>query len=101
MGVAVTKVQDDTSGTTRSVEGRGFLNDYKESGGVEGFERDLGIFSRFALGLRGASARKTRCSSRATRSSFVEGVAPDLLHVIPVGDDVALDVVLEGEDTVL
>merc|ERR1712186_4960 len=31
----------------------------------------------------------------------VEGVVPDLLHVIPVGDDAVLDGVLQGEDTPL
>ena len=29
----------------------------------------------------------------------VEGMMPDFLHVIPVGDDAVLDGVLEGEDT--
>ena len=32
---------------------------------------------------------------------IVEGVMPDLLHVVPVGDDAVLDWVLEGEDTSL
>ena len=28
-----------------------------------------------------------------------EGVVPDLLHVVPVGDDSVLDGVFQGEDT--
>merc|ERR1719427_2097304 len=31
----------------------------------------------------------------------VEGVMPDLLHIIPVGDDTVLHGVLQGEDTSL
>ena len=31
----------------------------------------------------------------------VEGVVPDLLHVVPVGDDSVLDGVFQGEDTSL
>ena len=31
----------------------------------------------------------------------VEGVVPDLLHVVPVGHNAVLDGVLEGEDTSL
>src|SRR6476469_2731736 len=31
----------------------------------------------------------------------VEGVVPDLLHIVPVCDDAVLDGVLEGEDTTL
>merc|ERR1712051_1046249 len=54
-----------------------------------------------ALGLRGASVRRTGCSSGATRSSLKKGVMPDLLHVVPVGDDSVLHRVLKGEDTPL
>merc|ERR1711865_477600 len=31
----------------------------------------------------------------------VEGVMPDLLHIVPVGNDSVLDGVLQGEDTSL
>ena len=31
----------------------------------------------------------------------VEGVMPDLLHIVPVGDDTVLDGVFQGEDTSL
>ncbi|KAJ0063177.1 hypothetical protein NL108_013201, partial [Boleophthalmus pectinirostris] len=31
----------------------------------------------------------------------VEAVVPDLLHVVPVGDDAVLDGVLEGQDAPL
>ena len=31
----------------------------------------------------------------------VEGVMPDLLHIVPVCDDAVLDGVLEGQDTSL
>ena len=31
----------------------------------------------------------------------VEGVMPDLLHVVPVGDDAVLDRVFEAQDTSL
>merc|ERR1712107_69275 len=58
------------------------------------------IFSLLALGLRGASVRRTGCSSGAAEL-VVEGMVPDLLHVVPVGDDSVLDGVLQGEDTPL
>ena len=32
---------------------------------------------------------------------IVERMVPDLLHVVPVGDDTVLDGVLEGQDTTL
>ena len=35
------------------------------------------------------------------RHTVVEGVMPDLLHIVPVGDDSVLNGVLEGQDTSL
>ena len=38
---------------------------------------------------------------RKSRHTVVEGVMPDLLHIVPVGDDSVLNGVLEGQDTSL
>ena len=38
---------------------------------------------------------------RGNTELVVEGVMPDLLHVVPVGNDTVLDGVLQGEDTPL
>ena len=38
---------------------------------------------------------------RGDAELVVEGVVPDLLHVVPVGDDAVLDGVAEGEDAAL
>merc|ERR1712083_1116002 len=38
---------------------------------------------------------------RSNTELVVEGVMPDLLHIVPVGDDSVLDGVLEGEDSSL
>merc|ERR1712036_193629 len=98
VGDTISRVHDNTSGTARGVEGEDGLDGDIHSGHVEGLEMIWVIFSRLALGLRGASVRRTGCSSGATEL-IVEGVVPDLLHVIPVGDDSVLNGVLEGEDT--
>jgi hypothetical protein len=59
------------------------------------------IFSLLALGLRGASVSRTGLLLGGNTELIVEGVVPDLLHVVPVGDDAVLHGVLEGEDTPL
>ncbi len=59
------------------------------------------IFSRLALGLRGASVKQDGVLLRGHAELVVEGVVPDLLHVVPVGHDAVLNGVLEGEDTTL
>jgi hypothetical protein len=38
---------------------------------------------------------------RSDTEFVVEGVVPDLLHIIPVGHDAVLDGVLQGQDTAL
>lgn len=79
-------VDDDTCSPTGSVEREDSLDLYMKGRRVESFEYDLSvdtlalfrevgwrthvIFSRFCLGLRGASVSSTGCSSGATRSSL-------------------------------
>ena len=38
---------------------------------------------------------------RSNTKFIVEGVVPDLFHVVPVGDDTVFDGVFEGQDTTL
>jgi hypothetical protein len=57
--------------------------------------------SLLARGFRGASVRRTGCSSGGDTELVVEGVVPDLLHIVPVGDDTVLDGVLQGQHTTL
>merc|ERR1711964_714180 len=59
------------------------------------------IFSRLALGLWGGLSEEDGLFLGGNTELIVEGVVPDLLHVIPVGDDSVLNGVLEGKDTSL
>ena len=38
---------------------------------------------------------------RGNAKLVVEGVVPDLFHIVPIGHDAVFDGVLEGEDTTL
>merc|ERR1711936_170346 len=69
MGDTISRVHDNTSGTSRGIEG--------------GFSQE----DRLLLG--------------SNTEFIVEGVVPDLFHVIPIGDDSVFNGVLEGEDTSL
>ncbi len=40
-------------------------------------------------------------NEKSTKPTVVEGVMPDLLHIVPVGNDSVLNGVLEGQDTTL
>ena len=53
------------------------------------------------LGVEGSLCEQDGVLLGGHAELVVEGVMPDLLHVVPVGDDTVLNGVLEGEDTSL
>jgi hypothetical protein len=53
------------------------------------------------LGVEGSLSQEDGVLLGGDTQLIVEGVMPDLLHVIPVGDDAVLDGVFQGEDTTL
>ena len=99
VGDTVTRIQDDTGGTTRSVEGQDGLNCDVESRGVKSLEHDLGHLFTVGLGVEGGLSEQYGVLLGSNTKFVIEGVMPDLLHVIPIGDDTVLDGVLEGENT--
>merc|ERR1711875_168118 len=101
MGDTVTSVHDDTSGTTGGVQGEHSLDGHVDGGGVEGLEHDLGHLLPVGLGVEGGLSEEDGLLLRGHTKLIVHGVVPDLLHVVPVGDDSVLHGVLEGEDTPL
>merc|ERR1712135_100925 len=101
VGDTVTRVHDNTSGTSRGVEGEDSLDGNVHGGHVEGLEHDLGHLLTVGLGVEGSLSKEDGLLLRGNTELIVEGVVPDFLHVIPVGDDSVLNGVLEGEDTSL
>ena len=101
VGDTVTRVQDDTSGATRGVEGQHGLNSNVESGSVEGLEHDLRHFFTVSLRIEGGFSEQDRVLLGGDTEFVIESVMPDLFHIIPVSNDTVLDGVLEGEDTTL
>merc|ERR1711872_685550 len=101
MGDTISRVHDNTSGTARGVEGEDGLDGDIHSGHVEGLEHDLGHLLTVSLGVEGSLSKGDGLLLRGNTELIVEGVVPDLLHVIPVGNDSVLNGVLEGKDTSL
>merc|ERR1712179_169396 len=101
MGDTISRVHDNTSGTARGIQGEDSLDGNIHSGHVEGLEHDLGHLLTVSLGVERSLSEEDRLLLRGNTELIVEGVVPDLLHVIPVGDDSVLNGVLEGEDTSL
>merc|ERR1719427_977357 len=101
MGDTITRVHDNTSGTSRGIEGEDSLDGNIHGGHVEGLKHDLSHLLTVGLGVEGSLSKKDRLFFRGNTEFIVEGVVPDLLHIIPVGDDSMLNWVLEGKDTSL
>ena len=101
VGDTVTGVEHDTGGTTGGVQRQHGLDGDVEGGGVEGLEDDLGHLLTVGLGVDGSLSQENRVLLRSNTQFVVESVVPDLLHVVPVGDDTVLDGVSQGQDTTL
>ncbi|KAL2273636.1 hypothetical protein FJTKL_04175 [Diaporthe vaccinii] len=101
VGDTITGVEHDTGGTTRGVQGQDGLDGDVEGGGVERLEDDLGHLLSVGLGVDGSLSQEDRVLLRSDTELVVEGVVPDLLHVVPVGDDTVLNGVPQGQDTTL
>merc|ERR1711979_111444 len=101
MRYTISRVHDNTSGTARGIKGEDSLDGNIHSGHVEGLEHDLGHLLTVSLGVEGSLSKKDGLLLRGNTKLIVEGVVPNLLHVIPVSDDSMLNGVLKGEDTSL
>merc|ERR1719379_1879630 len=101
VGDTITRVHDDTSGTSRGIKGEDSLDGNVHGGHVESLEHDLGHLLPVGLGVEGSLSQEDRLLLRGNTELVVEGVMPDLLHIIPVGDDSMFNGILEGKDTSL
>merc|ERR1719330_408301 len=101
VGDTVSGVHDETGGTSGGVEGEDSLDGDVHGGHVEGLEHDLGHLLTVSLGVEGSLSQEDGLLLGGNTELVVEGVMPDLLHIVPVGDDSVLDGVLQGEDTPL
>merc|ERR1711892_1636254 len=101
VGDTISRIHDATGGTSRSVEGEDSLDGNIHSGHVEGLKHDLGHLLTVSLRVEGSLSQEDGPFLWGNTELIVEGVVPDLLHIIPVGDDSVLNGVLEGKDTSL
>merc|ERR1712079_54411 len=101
MRYTISRVHDNTSGTARGIQGENSLDGHVHGGHVEGLKHNLGHLLTVSLGVEGSLSKEDRLLLRGNTEFIVEGVVPDLLHVIPVSNDSMLNRVLEGEDTSL
>ena len=98
---AITTVEDHPGGSTTGVQGEHRLNGHVHRWCVELFEEDLRHLLAIGLGVQRSFGQQNRVLFRCHTQFVVEGVMPDLLHVVPVGDNAVFDGVTNGENTFL
>ncbi|KFP57392.1 hypothetical protein N322_11639, partial [Cariama cristata] len=98
VGNTITRVHHNTSGTTRGIQGQHSLDGYIHGWGVEAFTHLCHLLS-VGFGVQGSLCEQHRVLLRGYSQLIVESVVPDLLHVIPVGDNTVFNRVLQGQDT--
>merc|ERR1719486_438725 len=101
VGDTIAGVHDHTGGTTGGIEGEDGLDGNIHGGHVEGLEHDLSHLLTVSLWVEGSLSKEDGLLLGGNTEFIVEGVMPDLLHIIPVGDDTVFNGVLQGEDTSL
>merc|ERR1711976_129267 len=94
VGDTIARVHDHTSGTTRGIEGKDSLDGNIHGRHVEGLKHDLSHLFTVSLGVEGSLSKEDRLFLGGNTEFIVEGVMPDLLHIIPVGDDTVFNRVL-------
>merc|ERR1719336_3765265 len=101
VGNTISRVHDNTSGTARGIEGKDSLDGNIHGRHVEGLKHDLSHLLTVSLGVEGSLSKKDRLLLRGNTEFIVKGVMPDLLHIIPVGDDTMFNWVFQSKDTSL
>lgn len=101
VGDTITGVEDDTGSTARRVKRKHGLDGDVHGWGVEGFEHDLGHLLTVGLWVERGLGEEDWVLFWGNTEFVVEGVVPDLFHVVPVGHDAVFNWVLEGQDTTL
>lgn len=101
VGDTITGVEDDAGSTARRVEREDGLDGDVHGWGVKGFEHDLGHLLTVSLWVERGLGEEDWVLFWGDTKFVVEGVVPDLFHVVPVGHDAVLNWVLEGQDTTL
>lgn len=83
MGDAIAGVKDDSGGAAGGVEGQNGLDGHVHGRHVKGLKHDLRHLLAVGLGVEWRLRQQHRVLLGRHAQLIVEGVVPDLLHVVP------------------
>jgi hypothetical protein len=95
---AVARVEDNARHAARGVQREYGLDGDVEGGRAERLKHDLRHLFAVCLGVQRRLGEQDWVLLGCDVQLVIEGVMPYLLHIVPVGDDAALDRALERED---
>ncbi|CAL4111439.1 unnamed protein product [Meganyctiphanes norvegica] len=96
VGYTISRVQHNTSGTTRGIEGQHSLDGHIHGRHGEGLHHDLCHLLTVGLWVEGSLSQEGGGLFRGNAEFIEEGVMPNLFHIIPVGDDSMFNWVLQS-----
>ena len=99
VGDTISRVANETGGTAVGVKGHDSLDGNVKTIAVKLLEHDLGHLFSICLGVTRSLSQKDVVLGGIATELVVESVLPDLVHVVPVGNNTRLDGVVELEDT--
>lgn len=98
MGNTITGIQYNTSCPTRGVQREYSLDRHVEGWGIESLKHDLGHLFTIGFGIERSLGQENWVFLGGNTQFVVEGMVPDLFHIIPISDDTMLNRVLEGKN---
>merc|ERR1740116_167396 len=98
---SITRIQHNSRGSPRSVQGKHRLDRHVECRGVERLEHDLSHLLAVRLGVQRGLGQQDRVLLGGDTQLIIESVVPHLLHVVPVVHDAVLHRVFQRQNTPL
>ena len=83
VGNTITRIQDDTSGSSGGIEGKDGLDVNVERGDGEVFEEDLDHLFSVGLGVHGSFSQKGIVLFGVDSELVEVAMMPDLFHIVP------------------
>merc|ERR1711907_514883 len=87
VGYTISRVHDNTCCAARSVERQHSLDGDIHRGSIEGLEHDLSHSLAIGLWVQWCLSEEDRVLLWCNAELIVEGVVPNLLHIVPIGDN--------------
>mmetsp|Transcript_2376 Transcript_2376/g.2943 ORF Transcript_2376/g.2943 Transcript_2376/m.2943 type:complete len:289 (-) Transcript_2376:36-902(-) len=97
----ITTVHHNSGSSARCIQGQHCLDGNIHRWDIEGLKHDLGHALAVGLWIQGCFGQQDWMLFWSHTQLIVEGMMPNLLHIIPICDDAMLNGILQGQHTSL